>query len=418
MKPIIVIGDSHVRAFAFNENFIPLFIGPAAFNNFLTKKNADKVASKVIALIEQSLSIDSTYLFLFSGDVEHVRRKSSEITAEIIVELEDSAIRYVEVLKSIAIRLNDKICVGLSLPGTNDLYNDIRMLYTNKFLSKLKGDSRIQVFDFNPDLIDQDGFLINYYKADFAHISYRCVGPILDKLVKGGLMKADQYNRRCDFEWWASFNIGTEEGPFKIWGDTSRDALIVDDNEKLVLKHFHRRTAIITENVLGIRDEYGQDIEQFGITVANFKQGQILIRFIKLFDKKSVNGFEIVARNRERAMVVASLFGLRLEGAIHQDLASLHRLNGVVVDFNWWMTKRENQDALISRLKDDVERLKVVIILSCDPRSDRLIFKKQLGLGQGGLKLDSVDGLTVLSFVNPRRNISKVIGSFNKKRDL
>ena len=72
MKQIVVIGDSHIRAFAYNDSFIPLFIGPAAFNNFLTKENQAKVESKIGNLLDSSSGTGFTLMFLFSGDVEHI----------------------------------------------------------------------------------------------------------------------------------------------------------------------------------------------------------------------------------------------------------------------------------------------------------------------------------------------------------
>ena len=40
---IIVFGDSHSRAFSYNPNFLPFFIGAGKQNNFINDENAKRV---------------------------------------------------------------------------------------------------------------------------------------------------------------------------------------------------------------------------------------------------------------------------------------------------------------------------------------------------------------------------------------
>ena len=40
---IYVIGDSHTRSFAFNDNFIPLFLGQGKEINFTSDENLIKI---------------------------------------------------------------------------------------------------------------------------------------------------------------------------------------------------------------------------------------------------------------------------------------------------------------------------------------------------------------------------------------
>ena len=41
-KKIVMIGDSHVRSYAFNDNFLPIFVGQGKLHNFLTDDNANR----------------------------------------------------------------------------------------------------------------------------------------------------------------------------------------------------------------------------------------------------------------------------------------------------------------------------------------------------------------------------------------
>ena len=40
---VIVLGDSHCRAFSFNSNFFPIFLGAGKEMNFISDKNLKKL---------------------------------------------------------------------------------------------------------------------------------------------------------------------------------------------------------------------------------------------------------------------------------------------------------------------------------------------------------------------------------------
>jgi len=414
LKPILVIGDSHVRAFAYNANFIPLFIGPAAFNNFLTDKNSDKVLSKILALIEKAVCIDMPILFLFSGDVEHVRRKNQNLNPEAQTELEESAVRYANCVKKISERIGQDVFVGLTLPGRDELYSLFREIHKSKLLSEISDIGSVKPIDFNANISDSSGVLLEEYRADFVHISYNAILPIQLLLAKAGILSDQKSRLGCEFRWWSSINLGTDEGPFKIWGDTDKDELIIDVSEKLVLKHAQRRSKVLSQNFAVIRETYKTEIERSGITIANLKQGQLVIGAIKHFGQGKVNGFEYSEQNRHFANLVGQLFGYRLDDLIFPNPISIPRVNGVVLDLNWWKTKRELQDGFIERIRANIEAVTVIIILSFDVRSDIRLFNKQLHFNTVKLNESSVDSLTLISFEKSNRSILAGLSFFRK----
>jgi len=65
---IWVIGDSHTRAFSFNDNFIPFYIGGGKEHCFLSDQRLSDFISKVLHIVKEVVAQDSIILFLGEPD--------------------------------------------------------------------------------------------------------------------------------------------------------------------------------------------------------------------------------------------------------------------------------------------------------------------------------------------------------------
>ncbi len=65
---IWIIGDSHARAFSYNYNFIPFFIGEGRTHCFTNDNHLSNVISKVVNIITEIKAMDSVVLFLGEPD--------------------------------------------------------------------------------------------------------------------------------------------------------------------------------------------------------------------------------------------------------------------------------------------------------------------------------------------------------------
>ncbi|RLC04126.1 MAG: hypothetical protein DRH90_09500 [Deltaproteobacteria bacterium] len=65
---IWVIGDSHTRAFSFNDNFIPFYIGGGKQRCFLSDQRLSDLISKVLHIVKEVAAQDSIILFLGEPD--------------------------------------------------------------------------------------------------------------------------------------------------------------------------------------------------------------------------------------------------------------------------------------------------------------------------------------------------------------
>ena len=65
---IWVIGDSHARAFSYNNNFIPFFVGEGREHCFRNDKCLSNVISKVLNITKEIITQDTIVLFLGEPD--------------------------------------------------------------------------------------------------------------------------------------------------------------------------------------------------------------------------------------------------------------------------------------------------------------------------------------------------------------
>jgi hypothetical protein len=65
---IWMIGDSHVRAFSYNNNFIPFFIGEGRTHCFINDNYLSNLISKVVNIIRELKARESVVLFLGEPD--------------------------------------------------------------------------------------------------------------------------------------------------------------------------------------------------------------------------------------------------------------------------------------------------------------------------------------------------------------
>jgi hypothetical protein len=79
LRPKIwVIGDSHTRIFAFNDNFLPFFIGQGRDFCFITDQCLANVVPKVVHIVKEIKANDTFILFLGEPDTRYYLVKGWE----------------------------------------------------------------------------------------------------------------------------------------------------------------------------------------------------------------------------------------------------------------------------------------------------------------------------------------------------
>jgi hypothetical protein len=188
---IYVIGDSHTRSFAFNDNFIPLFLGQGKEINFTSDENLIKIKQASSNLITHF--DDKDFLILFIGEpdtrfylnagwypwdnLELVNTKNH------IENIEKSISRYHEYISFIKQKFNDKIFVLNVIPSNRLLQNIIVDEY-NKQLKKICDLEQINFLEVNNSIYTDDMHeaIKEEYISDHVHLNNKLQLLVQEKL--------------------------------------------------------------------------------------------------------------------------------------------------------------------------------------------------------------------------------------------
>lgn len=404
-KKIIVIGDSHVRAFSYSKHFIPLFIGPAVFNNFLTDKSATHINFKVTELLSRLNQKKATVLFLFSGDVEHIIRNSKGQNPEEIDTLESASRRYVSFISDIAGKFqNIQFLVSAVLPGSSKLYKTYQDLYNNHISAFCK-EKRILFMDINPSITDNSGLLRYPYKADFAHINYRVPPLYLKEATSQKILLEEIGSYVSDYQWRDVINIETGNGPYKIWGAISRDELIIPEYEKLPLQDFQNRSKPFSDLVSLLVNFSLSQLYTSSFTIANCAEGFLAFVANSSAPESNINGFDLDSERVINANCLKELIGttnLVFENGYH----NIH-FNEAVIDFEQWRFKEEIRTKM---LETYLEQSSYLFLLSQNIKSDQRLLEK---VGYQNVEVFPTAQLTIILASN--KDISLPIKTHKRK---
>lgn len=370
---VIVIGDSHVRAFSFQKKYIPFFIGPAAFNNFLTAESAEKLKLKIQGLFKFSTE-PYTVMFLFSGDVEHTIRKRKSVNEEDVKEIRECAERYTAVVDSIRENLpNLNLKISAVLPGGNPDYYLLQEEY-NQVLSAYCLKQGISFINVNEQITDSTGFLTYPYKADFAHISYYAVKFYTKELVKEGTLTEEEWSYHSDYRWNYVFDIETENGPFKIWGDIYKDQLIINDYQKLPLANLLKYSSDLHDFIREFTLKINEVAAINKIVVVNAGEGSAPFAVKKVVSGQVI-GFENDPFKLNNARILNSLLDSTSKVELQNlDLADLEFPEStVIIDLEQYTFKENVRKDLLLEIN---KTTKFLLLVSENTTSDFRLLKK------------------------------------------
>jgi len=246
--PFILLGDSHSRSFSYNSYIVPIFIGPAAFNNFLTDKNANSVGKKCLSIIDK-IPHDIIILTCFSGDPEHHarpvkhQRSRNDIIFPDIQLLHSAAERYVKLLLEINLQKNREIVAISPIPGTYEEHCVAHTIYTQYFLS-LCEKKNIKTICIN-NKISNKTKLLKKYSADFIHISPNSIHYYLDSLSK--LFPNLKITKSYPKGWQNKHELVIQKSILKIWGDCNQSDLICKYGDILKFENLDLEQSLKTQ---------------------------------------------------------------------------------------------------------------------------------------------------------------------------
>lgn len=240
---IIVLGDSHVRAFSYHYHFLPFFLGAAAFLSFLTPTQAKATEKKLLDFLKK-IPRDNHLLFCLSSDplchyLNHFNTQNTH--KDSLFSVYEKAIeKYIQVIFWAKRFFQGTVYVSSCAPAIQKDYLPFVLAY-NAYLKQSCLDKNIAFIDLQQILADKKGLLRKKYRWDAWHFSARSLEKIYPYLQ--GICTA---KKTFSFHYLARFK---ELGSCKIWGDQPEEKMQVGPQEVFFWAYLHTHTKLV-ENIL------------------------------------------------------------------------------------------------------------------------------------------------------------------------
>jgi hypothetical protein len=244
---IYVFSDSHARSFAFLRGVVPVFVGPAGFNNFNTDANSKTFSLKTLDILDSLASNDVVLINFGSG----LRHHDTDLEC-FGTYANDVVKRFCDFIDTLTDSFSGLVaCVGPTPPISRDKYAD-KVIVEAKLVERVgvmleAAIERVHYINFPSDAIVVDKglrFLTNDQSFDSIHIDQYLAQNIVNDLpsVQVGFRNADHYLRYVS-------SIETPAGLVKIHGDITPSDLEVRKGSELYIPTLVKETALISDTL-------------------------------------------------------------------------------------------------------------------------------------------------------------------------
>lgn len=171
---MVIIGDSHVRAFGFDQSYFPIFLGPGKENNFISYENASAVLEKLLSL---RTILENREVILLFGEPDtrfalgkgwhswNFSEQPDDVGNNYFIER--CVERYVFVLRELKKSVQADFFVLAPLLTSNPNQTN----YLLNYGEILRAESPFNVVDINESLCEF-GVLKREYQQDMVHANF------------------------------------------------------------------------------------------------------------------------------------------------------------------------------------------------------------------------------------------------------
>lgn len=216
---VVVLGDSHVRSFAYSLDFLPLFIGPGKTVSFVSRRrarNTMRVVRNNLRLLESGRPL---LVVLGEPDVRHIAATKREADQFSVVE--DCVSRYSHLLKFCRANWKGSIFVYNVVPSRSNRRNVIARYY-NECLARKCTEIGLKFVSIWTSIMLPSGEVSDEYVADEIHLNDKVAPYVLRELGIGRVEAASPRDalRPNNFAWSYLYRFPVAGGSeTRIWGD-------------------------------------------------------------------------------------------------------------------------------------------------------------------------------------------------------
>lgn len=196
---VYVVGNSHTRAFSFNSNFFPMFLGSGKTHSLIDDNGLENLKiSLTIALKNISnqkvmivLGEPDTRYYLGKGWYPWENEKQFEVD-DYRPLVHSSLKRYKQLIDFLKSKFDNTYIILNVTPVLDSNQNEI-VNYFNGLLSKYCMSENIIFIDINKDLYQSDKHINTIYLGDAVHLNNK-IQPFVEKtLISMSLLKSSNY---------------------------------------------------------------------------------------------------------------------------------------------------------------------------------------------------------------------------------
>lgn len=205
-KQIFVAGDSHSRAFSYNPNFFPLFLGPGKEINFISDANKEHVHAK-LQHVEQSIRPSKVLTCFGEPDTRWFvgkgwypwKNEVKLVVNDFRAELDRSADRYIDVVNRLRGDFGWDVLI-LNVTPTIRVEQNHLAVYLNERLAALCESNSIKFLSINERLMGDDLILDESFCGDTVHLNNK-IQPLVEELLLDlGLIETLGYSEDQSWE--------------------------------------------------------------------------------------------------------------------------------------------------------------------------------------------------------------------------
>lgn len=205
---IWVIGDSHTRAFSYNDNFIPFYIGEGKEHCLLSDQRLSNLILKVLNIVKEVKAQDSIILFMGEPDTRFYLgsgwkpwKKKLRFPIRGRSKIKKSFKRYCQLINEVKNKTNARLLI-LNITPSNRKDQNKLVNYFNRLLSEycLK-EKDVAFIDINTAIYNPETKTVREeYYGDPVHLNMKLQLPVENWLIGKGIIERSFYNEESTMD--------------------------------------------------------------------------------------------------------------------------------------------------------------------------------------------------------------------------
>ncbi len=199
---ILVLGDSHSRAFTNNHNFIPFFLGAGKQHNLLTVENKDRVFNKCKNTLED-IDVENVLLVFSEPDCRYMLGRGwtpwegNEVVNKVDIEkqIRISTSNYLNLYNGLKSSFpNKKIFILNATPCYRDDQNEITTRFNNEMGNRFSSYPDVFI-SINEIITEEDGKPRKEFYSDPVHLNHQLQIPVEDYFRSLGIIEKSGFSK-------------------------------------------------------------------------------------------------------------------------------------------------------------------------------------------------------------------------------